>query len=64
MFGALVRVAERWRNIKVTEFERRRTQTVRQELNELYEVDNSLTKPTSKEENQTKKIQHLSDFTV
>ena len=64
MFGALVRVAERWRNIKVTEFERRQTQAVRQELHELYEVDNSLTKPTSKKENQTKKIQHLSDFTV
>ena len=54
MFGALVRAAERWHNIKATEFERRQMQAVRQELSELYEVDNGLTKPTSKEETHTK----------
>jgi hypothetical protein len=54
MFGAMIRAAERWRNIKVTEFERRQMQTVRKELDELYEAENGLNKPASKETPQSK----------
>jgi putative transposase len=32
MFGALIRAAERWRSVKVTEFERRQLASVRKEL--------------------------------
>ena len=49
MFGAMIRAAERWRNIKVTEFERRQLAAVRKELDELYETENGLAKPASKE---------------
>jgi putative transposase len=38
MFGALVRAAERWRSIKVTEFERRQIASVRKELDHEYET--------------------------
>jgi hypothetical protein len=34
MLGALICVAERWRSIKVTEFERRHIATVRKELDQ------------------------------
>ena len=37
MFGALIRAAERWRSVKVTEFERRQMAAVRKELDEQYE---------------------------
>jgi hypothetical protein len=32
MFGALIRAAERWRSVKVTEFERRQLAAVQKEL--------------------------------
>jgi putative transposase len=38
MFGALIRAAERWRSVKVTEFERRQMAAVRKELDEEYEA--------------------------
>jgi hypothetical protein len=38
MFGALVRAAERWRSVKVTEFERRQMTAVRKQLDEEYEA--------------------------
>jgi hypothetical protein len=38
MFGALIRAAERWRSIKVTEFERRQMAAIRQELDQEYET--------------------------
>ena len=38
MFGALVRAAERWRSIKITEFERRQLTAVRKELDQEYET--------------------------
>ena len=53
-FGALIRAAERWRSIRVTEFERCQMQAGKPELSELYEAKNRVTKPTSKEETQTK----------
>jgi hypothetical protein len=42
MFGALIRAAERWRSVKVTEFERRRLASVRKELDQEYEAMVSL----------------------
>lgn len=38
MFGALIRAAERWRSIKVTEFERRQMAAVRNELDQECEA--------------------------
>src|SRR6202040_1499849 len=38
MFGALIRAAERWRSVKVTEFERRQLTSVRKELDQEYET--------------------------
>jgi hypothetical protein len=38
MFGALIRAAERWRSVKVTEFERRQIAAVRKELDDEYEA--------------------------
>jgi putative transposase len=34
MFGALIRAAERWRSIQVTEFEHRQITAVRKELDQ------------------------------
>ena len=38
MFGALIRAAERWKSIKVTEFERRQLSAVKKELDQEYEI--------------------------
>jgi putative transposase len=38
MFGALTRAAERWRSVKLTEFERRQLTAIRNELDREYEV--------------------------
>ena len=38
MFGALIRAAERWRSVKVTEFERRQMAAVKNELDQEYEA--------------------------
>ena len=38
MFGAMIRAAERWRAIKVTDFERRQMAAVRQELDQEYQA--------------------------
>jgi hypothetical protein len=47
MFGALIRAAERWRSVKVTEFERRQMNAVRKELDQEYEASIGLkTKPS------------------
>ena len=42
MFGAMIRVAERWRAIRVSELERRQMHAVREELDREYETPNSL----------------------
>lgn len=47
MFGAMIRAAERWRAIRVTDFERRQMVAVRQELDHEYEASNGLVKPSS-----------------
>jgi hypothetical protein len=38
MFGAVIRAGERWRAIKITDFERRQMAPVRQELDQEYEA--------------------------
>jgi transposase-like protein len=50
MFGALIRAAERWRSVKITEFERRQTAAVRKELDQEYEVAVGLDAKPSKED--------------
>jgi putative transposase len=37
-FGALTGAAERWRSVKVTEFERHQLTTIRNELDQKYEA--------------------------
>jgi len=54
MFGALIRAAERWRSIKVTEFERRQVAAVRKELDQEYETQVGLEKHPSKDAVQVK----------
>ncbi len=36
MFGAMIRAAERWREIRITDFERRQIAAIREELNQEY----------------------------
>jgi transposase-like protein len=48
MFAAMTRAAERWRAIKVSDFERRQMKALRQELDSEYEAQSGLAKPTSK----------------
>ena len=55
MFGALIRAAERWRSVKITEFERRQLAAVRQELNQEYETIAGLHPEPSKDETKVRK---------
>jgi transposase-like protein len=48
MFAAMTRAAERWRAIRITDFERRQMAALRKELDHEYEAQTGLTKPTSK----------------
>ena len=48
MFAAMTRAAERWRAVKVTDFERRQMAVLRQELDDEYEATIGLAKPASK----------------
>ena len=54
MFGALIRAAERWKSIKVTEFERRQLSAVKKELDQEYEVQADLYRKDSKAAAKTK----------
>lgn len=47
MFGAMIRAAERWRAIRITDFERRQMKAVRKELDQEYETSNGLKKKSS-----------------
>ncbi len=47
MFAAMIRAAERWKAIKVTEFERRQMAALKAELDQEYETRNGLVKTTS-----------------
>jgi putative transposase len=53
MFAAMTRAAERWRAVKVTDFERRQMTALRQELDEEYEATTGLAKRPSKAKPQT-----------
>jgi hypothetical protein len=48
MFGALIRAAERWKSIRVTEFERRQLSVVKKEFDQEYEVQVDLKRKPSK----------------
>ena len=48
MFGAMIRAAERWRAIKLTDFERRQMAALRKELDHEYEAQSGLAKQPSK----------------
>ena len=50
MFGALIRAAERWRSVKVTEFKRRQMTAVRNELDLEYEAAVGLKAKPSKDD--------------
>jgi len=54
MFGAMIRAAERWRAIKITDFERRQMAALREELNQEYETRNGLGKTPSTNANPEK----------
>jgi putative transposase len=54
MFGALIRAAERWKSIKVSEFERRQLAAVKKELDQEYEAQVDLNRKPSKGAAQTK----------
>ena len=48
MFGTIIRAAERWRAIRVTDFERRQMDAVKRELDQEYDDRNGLkTKPSA-----------------
>lgn len=48
MFAAMTRAAERWRAVKITDFERRQMAALRQELDEEYKASIGLEKGASK----------------
>lgn len=54
MFGAMTRAAERWRAVKITDFERRQMAAVRGELDQEYEARIGLARPTSTEKRPVK----------
>jgi hypothetical protein len=49
MFGALIRAAERWRSIEVTEFDHRELAAVKKELDQEYEAMVGLNAKPSKD---------------
>ena len=54
MYAALIRAAERWRAVKVTEFERRQMTAVRQDLDQEYQARTGFKAKPSSEDSQTK----------
>ena len=48
MFGAMIRAAERWRRVKITDLERRQMVAIKTELSQEYEAHIGGAKPTSK----------------
>jgi transposase-like protein len=48
MFGAMIRAAERWRAVKITDFERRQMTALRKELDQEYEAQSGLAKQSSR----------------
>ena len=60
----MIRAAERWWAIKLSEVERRQMRDVREELDREYEAANGLEAKTSAPARQVKNIQHRSDLTA
>jgi putative transposase len=48
MFGAMIRAAERWKSIEVSEFEQRQLSAVKKELDQEYETQVGLDHKSSK----------------
>jgi len=48
MFAAMTRAAERWRAVRITDFERRQMAALRQELDREYDAQTDLAKVISK----------------
>ena len=63
-FGALIRAAERWRSVKVTEFERRQLTSVRKELDQEYETMVGLNTRPSKDASPVKISSSSVDLTI
>jgi putative transposase len=55
MFGALIRAADRWRSVKISEFERRQLAAVKKELDQEYEAMAGLDAKPSKDGNPARK---------
>jgi len=53
MFAAMTRAAERWRAVKITDFERRQMAALRAELDQEYEASTGLANGASKVANPT-----------
>lgn len=54
MFGAMIRAAERWQTIRITDFERRQMAALRRDLDHEYEARNAVVKPTLAENHPSK----------
>jgi putative transposase len=54
MFGAMIRAADRWRPVKMTDFERRQMAAIKTELGQEYEAHIGVAKPSSKETHSVK----------
>ena len=63
MFGALIRAAERWRSIKVTEFEHRQITSVKKELDQKCEVPSRSQNTTLNGCGPGENIQQISELT-
>lgn len=50
MFAAMTRAAERWRAVKVTDFERRQMKVLKEELDQEYRAQTGPEKPTSRDQ--------------
>jgi hypothetical protein len=64
MFGALIRAADRWRSVKVSEFERRQLAAVRKGSSGIRGHGRPRCKAPQRTEIPQKKIQQLSDLTL
>jgi putative transposase len=54
MFGAMIRAAERWQAIRITDFERRQMAALRRDLDHEYEARNAVVKRTLAENHPSK----------
>ena len=62
MFGAMIRAAERWRAVKVTQFERRQMAALRQDLDQEYRLG-SASRQSPQATTPKPNFQHLANLT-